>query len=191
MDRFTLYTDGYAATNPGRGGYGCIVLDVNRNILNQICGGKVHTTSNRMEIMGVLEGLKSIDTPSNIVVISDSQYVVNTINLWLKKWVAKGFEDKKNTDLWKEIWELMKKHNVQARWVKGHNGDKFNELADRLAYKGGQEVLTDDNGYNPEDDLKVYTYKKPAKKKAFTNYSKLNRDSSALNKRFDRLSRYD
>lgn len=127
---FKVYTDGACEPNPGNGGYCAVIFgtgDTTPWIV--ITGGCKKTTNNRMEIMGVLASLKHIKQPSTITFFSDSQYVCNTINFWLAKWKYKG-EEKMNMDLWNEIWKLRQKHKVNAVWIKGHNGNFFNEYAD-------------------------------------------------------------
>lgn len=128
-----LYTDGAAKGNPGPGGYG-IVLESgpHRKELSQ---GFRRTTNNRMELLAVIEGLKAIKKPgAQVVVVSDSKYVVDAINKgWLKSWLQKNFKGKKNVDLWQRLIPYLQKHQVQFRWVKGHNEHPQNERCDRLA----------------------------------------------------------
>jgi ribonuclease HI len=132
----TLYSDGSSLGNPGPGGYGGI-LEFNGHE-KEFYGGEAHTTNNRMELRGVIEGLKLIKEPCDITVISDSSYVVNAINSWLEGWVKRGFKKVKNVDLWEEYLEFAKPHNITGVWVRGHNGHEQNERCDVLAYDEAQ-----------------------------------------------------
>lgn len=142
--KVTLYSDGSSLGNPGPGGYGGI-LKFNSHE-KEFYGGEPHTTNNRMELRGVIEGLKLIKEPCDIKVISDSLYVINAINSWLKGWIKKDFKNIKNIDLWKEYIEVSKFHKITGVWVRGHNGHEENERCDRLAYDQAQkqkELLTE------------------------------------------------
>jgi len=132
----TLYSDGSSLGNPGPGGYGGI-LEFNGH-KKEFYGGESHTTNNRMELRGVIEGLKLIKEPCNITVISDSSYVINAINSWLEGWVKKEFKKVKNVDLWKEYLEHAKIHIITGVWVRGHDGHIENERCDTLAYDEAQ-----------------------------------------------------
>ncbi|QOR62099.1 ribonuclease HI [Sulfurovum sp. ST-21] len=129
--QITLYSDGSSLGNPGPGGYGGI-LEYNGH-RKEYCGGEAHTTNNRMELRGVIEGLKLLKEPCDVEVISDSSYVVKAINEWLDTWVKKDFKKVKNIDLWKEYLEVAAPHNVHGTWVRGHNGHPENERCDALA----------------------------------------------------------
>lgn len=137
----TLYADGSSLGNPGPGGYGGI-LDFNGHE-KEFYGGEAHTTNNRMELRGVIEGLKLIKEPCDVTVISDSSYVVNAINTWLAGWVKKSFKKVKNVDLWEEYLNVSASHNVTGVWVRGHDGHEQNERCDKLAYDeaGRQKAL--------------------------------------------------
>jgi len=130
---FRVYTDGACEPNPGVGGYASLIFggeDVTPSVI--IKGGEKETTNNRMEIMGILSTMRYIKNPSRINFFSDSQYVVNSINKWLDGWKRKG-KSMKNMDLWDEVYLLKGKHFIRATWVKGHNGNFYNELADGLS----------------------------------------------------------
>ncbi len=128
----TLYSDGSSLGNPGPGGYG-IILKFNGHE-KEFYGGETNTTNNRMELRGVIEGLKLIKEPCDITVISDSSYVVNGMNSWIKGWIKKDFKKVKNVDLWREYIEFSKPHTIKGVWVRGHNGHEENERCDKLAY---------------------------------------------------------
>jgi len=129
--QITLYSDGSSLGNPGPGGYGGI-LEYNGHT-KEYFGGEPHTTNNRMELRGVIEGLKMLKEPCDVEVVSDSSYVIKAINEWLEGWVKKGFKKVKNVDLWKEYLEVSKPHNIHGTWVRGHDGHPQNERCDELA----------------------------------------------------------
>jgi len=129
--QITLYSDGSSLGNPGPGGYGGILEYQGRT--KEYSGGEPHTTNNRMELRGVIEGLRLLKEPCEVEIISDSSYVVNGINKWLANWVAKNFVKVKNVDLWQEYITLAAPHNIRATWVRGHNGHPQNERCDILA----------------------------------------------------------
>ena len=129
----TLYSDGSCLRNPGPGGWASIlVCEGHEKILS---GGRGKTTNNHMELLGVLEGLKALKYPCKVKVVTDSQYVVNSINKgWLKNWIArKEIKSRPNSELWLELIELMNIHDVEYTWIKGHAGHPFNERCDKIA----------------------------------------------------------
>lgn len=128
----TLYSDGSSLGNPGPGGYGGI-LSFNGHE-KEFFGGEPHTTNNRMELRGVIEGLKLLKAPCKVTVVSDSSYVINAINSWLEGWIKKGFKKVKNVDLWEAYLEVSKNHHITGVWVRGHDGHEENERCDKLAY---------------------------------------------------------
>lgn len=146
------WTDGACSGNPGPGGYG-VVLAWNGH-RKELSKGYRRTTNNRMEILAVIATLEALTRPTRITIHSDSQYVVNAIELgWARKWRADGWrrgpklkEEAKNPDLWRRLLELIERsgHRVKLSWVKGHAGHEANERADRLAVAaiegGGLEV---------------------------------------------------
>ena len=136
--QITLYSDGSSLGNPGPGGYGGI-LDFKGN-LKEYFGGEEHTTNNRMELRGVIEGLKLLKEPCFVEVVSDSSYVVKAINGWLAGWVRKNFAKVKNVDLWQEYLEAAKIHTVHGTWVRGHNGHPQNERCDELARDEAERI---------------------------------------------------
>jgi ribonuclease HI len=133
----TLFSDGSALGNPGPGGFGTILRYNDRERI--ISGGEIHTTNNRMELKGVIEGLKALKEPCIVEVISDSSYVVKGINEWLGGWIARDFKKVKNPDLWIEYIEVSKPHKIKATWVRGHNGHDENEKCDLLAKEQAQK----------------------------------------------------
>ena len=146
--QITIYTDGSALGNPGPGGYG-IVLKAGKH-RKELSGGFRHTTNNRMELLAVIIALETLKNKgSNVIVYSDSSYVVNAVEKgWVFNWKKKGFKKKKNPDMWQRFLEIYPKHNVRLKWVKGHAGIPENERCDKLAVDAAnQKNLPTDIGY--------------------------------------------
>lgn len=131
MKSVTLFCDGSSLGNPGPGGYGAILRY--GEVEKIISGGEPHTTNNRMELRGVIEGLKALKEPCSVEIISDSNYVVEAINKWLINWIRKDFKNVKNPDLWREYITVSKPHKIKATWVRGHAGHIENERCDEIA----------------------------------------------------------
>lgn len=131
MKQIYLFSDGSALGNPGPGGYGTIIRYKNSEKI--LTGGEKHTTNNRMELLGVIEGLRALKEPCQVEITSDSSYVVKGINEWLKGWIARDFKKVKNPDLWKAYIEAAKPHKIHAVWVRGHDGHDENERCDDIA----------------------------------------------------------
>lgn len=138
----TIYTDGACSGNPGPGGYGTILTFVDSNGKyheKELSEGYKHTTNNQMELLAVIVGLESLKKPCKVKIISDSKYVVDSINKgWLDNWVAKnwiksGNKVVPNADLWKRLIKSAKTHDIELEWIKGHAGYEYNERCDRLA----------------------------------------------------------
>ncbi|MBD0256776.1 MAG: ribonuclease HI [Cytophagales bacterium] len=142
----TMYTDGAAQGNPGRGGYGVVLkYKQHRKELSQ---GYRLTTNNRMELLAVIVGLEALKEPGHEVTIySDSRYVVDAVEKkWLWGWVKKGFAKVKNPDLWQRLLNVYTRHKVRFVWVKGHAGNPENERCDQLAVQAAssQPLLIDE-----------------------------------------------
>ena len=137
MDNIILYTDGACSGNPGPGGWGAVLIF--NGIEKELSGAHPSTTNNIMEITAVIEGLKALKRPCNVNIYSDSAYVVNCfekdwINNWIKNnWVNSKKEPVKNKELWLELLNLTKLHNVTFNKVKGHSNVKYNNRCDELA----------------------------------------------------------
>jgi ribonuclease HI len=134
-----IYADGACKGNPGLGGWGALLRA--GELEKELCGGEANTTNNRMEMMAVIEGLKALKRPAQVVVFTDSKYVQMGISEWITNWKARGWRtaDKKpvkNEDLWRLLDAQAANHKVEWRWVKGHAGHEGNERADALANKG-------------------------------------------------------
>jgi len=138
VKKITLFSDGSALGNPGPGGYGVILRFGESE--RELSGAYEHTTNNRMELLGVIEGLRALKEPCEVDVISDSSYVVKGINEWLSNWIKKDFKKVKNPDLWRDYIEVSKPHKINAIWVRGHDGHIENERCDKLAYDEAQKM---------------------------------------------------
>ena len=141
-----MYTDGACRGNPGKGGWGALLrYNGNEKTLH---GGEPHTTNNRMELMAVIQGLRSLKKPGcEVHVFSDSKYVLTGITEWLPNWKKRGWKTaaKKpvlNVDLWQMLDALAAQHTIKWEWVKGHSGHPENERADSLANLGIDELDT-------------------------------------------------
>jgi len=137
MEKVTIYTDGACSGNPGPGGWGTILMY--KDIKKEISGGSENTTNNVMELTAVIEGLKMLKFPCEVKIYSDSAYVVNAFTQkWIYGWLKNGWktsnkEDVKNKELWQELYEFTKIHNIEFIKVKGHSDNKFNNRCDELA----------------------------------------------------------
>ena len=135
-EKVQIFTDGACKGNPGPGGWGAILRFQDNE--KEINGYKPLTTNNIMELMAVIESLKAISKPFEIVITTDSKYVKNGITSWIHNWKKNGWKTAakkpvKNKELWIELDHLIQKHNVSWKWVKGHSGHIENERADELA----------------------------------------------------------
>ena len=136
MKTVILYTDGACSGNPGPGGWAAILRY--GSAVRELSGGERETTNNRMELTGVLEGLKALKEPCAVELWSDSQYIVNALqNGWLRDWKRRGWKRRdgelKNQELWQELDTRLEKHTVSAHWVRGHADDEYNNRCDALA----------------------------------------------------------
>ena len=139
-----IYTDGACSGNPGVGGWGVVIIEDNKNetFLN---GGDNHTTNNKMELTAAIKALKSFEKKSTITLITDSKYVKDGIQLWIKNWKKNGWKTAakkqvKNKELWMSLDVLIAKHNINWKWVKGHAGNIYNEKADYLARRYIEDI---------------------------------------------------
>ena len=140
----TIYTDGACSGNPGVGGWGVVIIDDNKNetFLN---GGDNDTTNNKMELTAAIKALKTFEKKSTITLITDSKYVKDGIQSWIQNWKKNGWKTAakkpvKNKELWIELDELIARHNITWKWVKGHAGNTHNEKADYLARRYIEEM---------------------------------------------------
>ncbi|MBT9568278.1 MAG: ribonuclease HI [Thiobacillus sp.] len=138
-DTIYIYSDGACKGNPGRGGWGALLVSNAHS--KEICGGEVNTTNNRMEMMAVIRALESLKQPSTVEVHTDSQYVQKGISEWMAGWKRRNWRTAdgkpvKNQDLWLQLDALSQLHTIKWKWVKGHAGHPENERADALANQG-------------------------------------------------------
>jgi|TARA_B110000438_G_C15381761_1_gene465078 ribonuclease HI len=137
--KITIYTDGACSGNPGIGGWGAVILiPGNEDIF--LNGGSKDTTNNQMELTAAIESLKIFTKPKNLLIFTDSKYVMNGIETWINNWKKNGWKTAnkkpvKNKELWENLDEEIAKHTIEWQWVKGHAGNKNNEKADYLARK--------------------------------------------------------
>lgn len=149
-----IYTDGAAKGNPGRGGYGVVMELVVTPHKKEFYEGFRHTTNNRMELLAVIVGLEKLKNPNmKVLIVSDSKYVVDSVlKKWVFGWELKSFVGKKNPDLWKRFLMVYRKHQVDFKWIKGHNNHPQNERCDELAvFASNQKELSVDVFYEKED----------------------------------------
>jgi ribonuclease HI len=152
MKEVTIYTDGACSGNPGKGGFGVILNYMGR--IKEISEGFECTTNNRMEIMAALTGLNALKEPCKVILYSDSKYLVDSVNQkWIDSWQKNGWKNSKrekvkNKELFEELIRLLNIHDVELRWVKGHDGHPENERCDFLATSAAKgDNLKEDKGY--------------------------------------------
>lgn len=144
MKKLDIYTDGACSGNPGKGGWGAVL--VYKGAEKEISGAEKQTTNNRMELTAVIKALQLLKEPCDVNLTTDSKYVCDAVNKgWVYGWKKKGWikSDKKpalNVDLWEELLEQLKIHDVTFNWVKGHNGHPYNERCDKLAVSEYQRL---------------------------------------------------
>ena len=136
-----IYTDGACLGNPGRGGWGAVLLYKEHR--KEISGKERESTNNRMEMRAVIEALKTLKKSSEVTIYTDSKYVLDGITKWIFGWKKNGWRtaDKKpikNIDFWQELDAEVAKHQIKWVWVKGNAGNHFNEIADELARKAAE-----------------------------------------------------
>lgn len=145
MKKVTIYTDGACSGNPGKGGYGAVLIY--NGVRKEISEGYASTTNNRMEIMAVIKALEALKEPCGVTLYSDSRYVVDAIEKgWAEKWQKNNWYRNKsekalNSDLWQRLLALLKIHEVKFVWVKGHADNAENQRCDTLAR---QAILHDE-----------------------------------------------
>lgn len=144
MEEVTIYTDGACSGNPGPGGWGALLMY--KDTKKEISGGKEDTTNNVMELTAVIEGLKLLKFPCKVKLYSDSAYVVNGFNQkWIYGWIKNGWKNSskepvKNKELWQELYDLTKAHEVEFIKVKGHADNEYNNRCDELARNAIKEL---------------------------------------------------
>jgi ribonuclease HI len=156
---FEIFTDGACRGNPGPGGWGVCIRYLSHE--KQLYGAAPKTTNNRMELTAAIMALSALDAiraslhnnaiqdtsvPYQVLLHTDSMYVKKGITEWLANWVKKNWltaakTPVKNKELWQQLWQETRRHTVEWRWIRGHNGHPGNELADRLANRAIDEWL--------------------------------------------------
>lgn len=130
-----VYTDGACDPNPGRGGWGAIIIHQSQEKI--LKGHEVYTTNNRMELTAALQALKAIPAGGSVTIFTDSQYLKRGIEEWIPNWMARNWRRKggklANADLWKELAKEIEKHEITWKWVRGHDGNSNNERVDKIA----------------------------------------------------------
>ena len=135
---YIIYTDGACSGNPGSGGWAAIIFNKSSGQKSKKIGGELETTNNRMELIAIIEALESIPKDSSLKIFTDSKYVINGIELWIKQWkknnwIGSNKKKIKNKDLWTKLDTLSSQFHITWNWIKGHSGNKYNEEVDRLA----------------------------------------------------------
>lgn len=144
MAAVEIFSDGACKGNPGVGGWGALLRMGGTE--KELFGGEPNTTNNRMELTAVIQALTALTRPCEVLIHTDSQYVMKGMMEWIEGWKAKGWKTAakqpvKNDDLWKTLDKLVAIHDVDWRWVKGHSGHPENERADELANRGVELIL--------------------------------------------------
>lgn len=136
-----IYTDGASRGNPGPAGYGVIMESTQFNYRKEFSDGFRISTNNRMELLAVIIGLENLKLQNTkALVVSDSKYVVDSVTKgWVFGWEKKGFTGKKNPDLWMRFLKAFRKHQIDFKWIKGHNAHPQNERCDELAVIAAQQ----------------------------------------------------
>jgi len=134
-----IFCDGACSGNPGPGGYGAILRCGGH--VKELNGGARETTNNRMEMTAAIEALRQLTRPCQVLITTDSQYLVKGMTEWIAGWQRKGWRNSKkepvlNKDLWELLLALTASHSVQWKWVRGHDGHVENERCDQLAREG-------------------------------------------------------
>lgn len=162
MKSVEIYADG-ACKGDGKGGYGVVLIFGEHR--KELSAGLTGTTNNRMEMLGVIAGLKALNQPCKVTVYSDSRYVVHAVQKgWLWRWQKEGWVRRhpanspvKNKDLWQQLLAQCDRHQVEMVWVKGHSGVAENERCDELASQAALSAKEQDHGYetsSPTTDLR-------------------------------------
>ncbi len=146
-NQLVIYTDGAARGNPGRGGYGVVMMYGGKK--KELSAGYRMTTNNRMELMAVIVALEALKIRGlSPTIYTDSQYIVNAVTKrWLDTWIKTDFKGgKKNKDLWLKFYALAKDFTITFQWVKGHASNVYNNRCDQLATSAadGNVLLVDD-----------------------------------------------
>lgn len=139
-----IFCDGACSGNPGPGGFGIILRAGNRE--KELSGSDPHTTNNRMELLAAITALEALKKPCEVVLTTDSQYLVKGMTEWVRGWLKKGWKNSKkedvlNRDLWERLLSLSAVHRIRWNWIRGHNGHQENERCDGLARQAIRDML--------------------------------------------------
>ncbi len=143
MSKIEIYTDGACLGNPGRGGWGAILIYKEHQ--KKISGNERESTNNRMELRAPIEALRLLKKSSEVTIHTDSKYVMDGITQWIFNWKKNGWKSAKkdpikNSELWRELDAEVAKHKITWKWVKGHSGNHFNEIVDQLAREAAESL---------------------------------------------------
>jgi ribonuclease HI len=144
-NKVEIYSDGACSGNPGPGGWGSVLLYNGHR--RELSGGEPQTTNNRMELMAVIQALETLKRPCEVLVHTDSTYVMKGMTEWLPQWKKRDWRTAdrkpvKNVDLWQRLDAAAARHDVYWHWLRGHIGHEENERADELAQDGMQPFLS-------------------------------------------------
>jgi ribonuclease HI len=144
LKQVIIFTDGACRGNPGPGGWGALLRYGATE--KTLFGGEPDTTNNRMELMAAIMALEALTAPCQVVLTTDSRYVMDGITKWMVNWKKRGWKTAskqpvKNADLWRRLDAAREKHTIEWQWVKGHSGHPENDKADALANRGIDELL--------------------------------------------------
>ncbi len=136
MKKVSIFTDGACSGNPGIGGWGAI-LDF-RGVRKEISGYSLDTTNNQMELTAVIEALSLLKESCEVLICTDSKYVLDGWTKWLPDWQKNNWKtsakkDVKNQELWQKLIQIAQRHKLSWQWVKGHNEHPENERCDEMA----------------------------------------------------------
>ena len=143
MKNVEVLTDGACKGNPGPGGWGALLRF--GAVEKSLYGGEANTTNNRMELMAAIEGLTALKEACDVLLVTDSQYVLKGVTEWMDGWKRNGWKTAakqpvKNADLWQRLDAQVQRHKINWKWVRGHTGHRENEIADSLANRGIEEL---------------------------------------------------
>ena len=153
-----IYTDGACKGNPGPAGYGVVMESPTTQLRKEFWEGFRKSTNNRMELLAVIVGLEKLKKPNTkVLVVSDSKYVVDSVSKkWVFGWEKKQFSGKKNPDLWIRFLKIYRLHQVDFKWIKGHNQHPQNERCDQLAVWASQQPqLSTDFTYENSNETPI------------------------------------
>ncbi|MBO4330717.1 MAG: ribonuclease HI [Oscillospiraceae bacterium] len=145
MKNITIYTDGACSGNPGPGGWAAVLIWNGRE--KELSGGEAETTNNRMELTAAISALEALKVPCRVTLYSDSKYLVDAVTLgWAQRWRENGWmrtkrEKAKNPELWERLLLAAERHEVEFRWVKGHEDNEYNVKCDKIAVAESRKLI--------------------------------------------------